>query len=148
MALDGLMYSSENARAFASGFWGGTLGGLVAIGIIALIILLAAVYIYAAWSWYTIARKLKHKTPWLAWIPFANIALMLQLGGFHWAWVFLLLIPIAGWIALYVLVIIATWRIFSRRGYPGWFSISLAIPKVGVILYLVALGFVAWKDKR
>ena len=142
------MYSPQEWSSFATSFWGGALGGLFAIGVVALIILLAAVYIYTAWAWYTIARKLKHKNPWLAWIPFANIAMMLQLGGFHWAWVFLALIPILGWIALFVLVVIATWRIFERRGYPGWFSLSLVIPKVGAILYLVALGFVAWKDKK
>ncbi len=148
MVLERVIVSPESWNAFAASFWGGALGGLFAIGIVVALILSAAIYIYVAWSWYTIARKLKHKTPWLAWIPFANIALMLQLGRFHWAWVFLTLIPLLGWIALYVLIIIATWRIFERRHYPGWFSISLALPKVGPILYLVALGFVAWKGKR
>jgi|TARA_Y100000310_G_scaffold256634_1_gene264470 hypothetical protein len=34
-------------------------------------------------------------------IPFANSAMRLQLGKkFHWAWVFLYLIPIIGWIAI------------------------------------------------
>ncbi|MBU2562322.1 MAG: hypothetical protein KKF68_01545 [Nanoarchaeota archaeon] len=93
-------------------------------------------------------KKLRYKKAWLAWIPVANISMMLQLGKFHWAWVFLILIPILGWIALFVLVIIATWRIFERRKYPGWFSLSMVIPEVGVILYLVAIGFVAWSDKR
>ncbi|MFH1787556.1 MAG: DUF5684 domain-containing protein [archaeon] len=95
----------------------------------------------------TIARKLKYKNAWLAWIPIANIAMMLQLGGFHWAWVFLILIPIFGWLALLVMFIIATWRIFEKRKYPGWFSLFIIIPKVGGILYLIAIGFVAWQNK-
>lgn len=148
MVLERVILSPESWSTFATSFWGGALGGLFAIGIFAALIFLAAIYIYTAWSWYAIARKLKHSTPWLAWIPLANIALMLQLGGFYWAWVFLALIPILGWIALYVLVVIATWRIFEKRHYPGWFSLSLVIPKVGPILYLVAIGFVAWKNKR
>ena len=95
-----------------------------------------------------IARKLKYKREWLAWIPIANISMMLQLGGFHWAWVFLILIPILGWIALAVLVIIATWRIFEQRKYPGWFSLSMIIPQIGGILYMIIIGFVAYKDRK
>ena len=73
--------------------------------------------------------------------------MILQLGGVHWAWVFLAIIPFAGWIALFVLVIISLWRIFEKRKYSGWFSLSLIIPKAGAILYLIAIGFVAWKKK-
>ena len=35
-----------------------------------------------------------------------------------------------------------------KRKYPGWFSLSMIIPKVGGILYLVALWFVAFKDRK
>ena len=124
------------------------LGALIAFGIIIALLFLLAVYIYFAIAWMTIARKLKYKKDWLAWIPIANGAMILQLGRFHWAWIFLILIPIAGWIALFVLLIIATWRIFEMRKYPGWFSLSVLLPQVGFILYLIALGFVAWGDKK
>ena len=120
---------------------------LATLGILAFLLLLA-VYIYTSLAWMAIAQKLKYKRAWLAWIPIANFAMMLQLGKFHWAWVFLILIPIFGWIALFVLIIIATWRIFEKRKYPGWFSLSLVLPQVGPILYMVAIGFVAWKDRR
>jgi len=91
---------------------------------------------------------LKYKKSWLAWIPIANISMMLQLGDFHWAWVFLILIPILGWIALFVLVIIATWRIFEDLDYPGWLSLAPIIPQVGGIAHLVIIGIVAWYKKR
>jgi hypothetical protein len=126
---------------------GGAIGAAVTSMIILAIILVIALYVYMALAWSTIAKKLKHKKPWLAWIPFANVSLILQLGEFHWAWVFLFLIPIVGWIAIFVLIIISTWRIFEKRKYPGWFSLSQVIPEVGGILYLVAIGFVAWKDQ-
>lgn len=148
MPLNETILSSGNLSAFASGFLGGMFGFLIVLGILAMIVVAIALYVYFALAWQTIARKLKHKNSWLAWIPFANLAMILQLGRFHWAWIFLTLIPILGWIALYVLIIIATWRVFEKRKYPGWFSLSLAIPKAGFILYLVALGFVAWKNKR
>lgn len=144
--LSGLNNLSSEAINSAAAW--GFFGALIAIGIVFLVILIAAIYIYTAFAWMTIAQKLRHRRPWLAWIPFANISLMLQLGGFHWAWVFLILIPILGWIALFVLVVIATWRIFEKRKYHGWYSLSLVIPKVGAILYLIAIGFVAWKDKK
>jgi hypothetical protein len=118
------------------------------------IIIFIALYIYTSLVWYTIAKKLKYGKPWLAWIPFANMAMMLKLGGFHWAWIFLILIPILGWIALGVLIIIATWRIFEKRKYPGWLSlvpIASWIPFIGGaagLAYLIIIGFVAWKDMK
>ena len=142
------MFGSENLTPFMQGFFGGMFGFVVAMGIFLAILIFAAFYIYFSLAWQTIARKLRYKRDWLAWIPFANIAMMLQLGRFHWAWVFLALIPVLGWIALFVLLVIATWRIFERRNYNGWYSLSMVIPKVGFILYLIAVGFVAWKDKR
>lgn len=126
----------------------GWLATFIVIAIIAIILL----YVYVAFAWYTIAKKLNHKSPWLAWIPFANVALTLQLGGFHWAWVFLLLVPILGWIAIWVMLIIATWRVYEKRKYPGWLSLlplAGAIPTVGglaSIANLIILGFVAWRD--
>lgn len=119
-------------------------GAVLIIGIV----LVIAIYIYHALAWQTIARKQKHKHPWLAWIPIANLALIFELGNIHWAWIFLILIPILGWIAIFVLMIIATWRVFEKRKYPGWFSLSVVIPKIGGILYLIAIGFVAWKNKK
>ncbi|MGD9276399.1 MAG: hypothetical protein PVJ67_04450 [Candidatus Pacearchaeota archaeon] len=129
-------------------FLGGMFGGLLAFGIVFAILLVLGLYVYTAYSWMTIARKLKYKKSYLAWIPIANISMILQLGGFHWAWVFLIFIPILGWIALFVLMIITTWRIFEKRKYPGWFSLSSIIPKIGGILYLVVIGFVAFKDRK
>ncbi|MEX0921100.1 MAG: hypothetical protein WDZ62_02450 [Candidatus Pacearchaeota archaeon] len=127
-------------------------GGLLAIGIFLAVIISLAVYIYFAFAWYTIAKKKKHDKPWLAWIPFANISLWLQMGGFHWAWVFLFLIPILGWLAIYVLFIISTWRVFESLKYPGWLSLSPLLDIIaggaGTIAYGIVVGIVAWKDNR
>ncbi len=133
---------------------GGTLGAFIAGFLIFFILIVVAVWIYTSLAWATIGRKLKHRNPWLAWIPFARTALVLKLGKFHGAWAFLWLIPIIGWAVLGVLCIIAHWRIFEIRNYPGWLAlIPLAgvIPLVGGvagIAYLVILGIVAWKDNK
>lgn len=133
----------------SNSFTGGILGGLfLALGITLIVIFGLALYIYFSYTWMIIAQKKKFKYAWLAWIPFANVAMVLTIGGFHWAWIFLILIPVLGWIAVTVLFIIANWRIFESLKYPGWFSLSIIIPQVGFILYLIAIGFVAYKKKR
>lgn len=132
----------DYAKDYAFGdFFAAIMVGAIVLAIIFFI----ALYVYHSLTWYEIGRKQKYKHPWLAWIPLANVAMILQMGGFHWAWIFLLVIPIAGWIAVFVLAIISIWKIFEKEKYPGWFSLSLVIPKVGGILYLIAIGFVAWK---
>lgn len=135
-------------EAFSAAFAGGFLGFILAVGITLAVIFIVGLYIYFSLAWYRIASKLKYKKPWLAWIPIANIAMFLQLGRFSWGLVFLILIPVVGWIALLVLVIMAKWRIFEKRKYPGFYSLSLLIPQIGFVLYLIAIGFIAWKDKN
>ncbi len=133
---------------------GGSLGTFIAGFLIFFILIVVAVWIYTSLAWTTIGKKLKHRNLWLAWIPFARTVLVLKLGKFHGAWAFLWLIPIIGWAILGVLCIIAHWRIFEIRNYPGWLAlIPLAgvIPLVGGvagIAYLVILGIVAWKDNK
>jgi hypothetical protein len=148
MAYNCLMDLGLNKEMLEWNIASGFVGALIAIGIVIAVIALIALYVYFALAWYTIAKKLNYKRPWLAWIPFANIAMMLQLGRIYWAWVFLLLVPVLGWIAVYVMLIVVTWRIFEKRKYPGWFSLSMVIPKLGIIFYLIAIGFVAWADKK
>ena len=139
------MFSNINYLNYFMGDW---MAGALFAGIgILMYLTLVAVYIYNSLAWMTIANSLKHKYAWLAWIPVANLSMVLQLGGFHWAWIFLILIPIAGWLALFIMLIIATWKIFEKKHYPGWFSLSILIPQIGGVLYLIAIGFVAWKRK-
>lgn len=144
MFLGFLPEVTETTKSF---LLNGALGSLIATAIVVGIIVAIALYVYHALAWQTIAKKQKHKYPWLAWIPFANLALIFELGGFHWAWIFLAIIPVLGWIAVFVLMIIACWRIFEKRKYPGWFGLAPIIPKIGGILYLIVIGFVAWKDQ-
>lgn len=145
MAID---VNSLGSGAAAGGMLG-LFAGLVVVGILIAI----ALYIYFAFAGMTIARKLKYKWPWLAWIPFANVAMWLQLGGFHWAWVFLVLlsfIPYVGSIPLGILLIISHWRVFEKFKYPGWLSLIIVlwfIPPIsflGLIGYGIIIGIVAW----
>lgn len=117
----------------------------ILFGILFILLFVLMFYIYFSYAWFLIAKKFKYRYPWIAWIPVANIGMILELGDFHWAWTFLILIPILGWIVLFGLLIIAHWKIFEKRKYPGWFSLSLIIHQVGMILYLIAISFLAFK---
>jgi len=127
---------------------GGAIGTLILASIAFALAFLLGLYIYFAIAWFTIAKKLKYKRSWLAWVPFASTAMVLELGKFNWALVFLYLIPVLGWIALLVLTIIAKWRIFEKRKYPGWLSLFILIPKFGFIAHAAIIGLVAWKKNK
>ena len=118
------------------------------------ILLFVGLWIYTSFAYMEIAKKLKYKHPGLAWIPFARGAMILQLGGFGWGWIFLSLIPVLGWIALAILFYISKWRIFEKRKYSGWLAlipIAGMLPYLSVfaeVAYLIVLGFVAWQNKK
>ncbi len=119
-----------------------------------IVLLFLGIWIYTSFAYSEIAKKLRYKKHWLAWIPFARGSMILQLGEFHWAWIFLVLVPVAGWIAFAVLMFIANWRIYEKRKYSGWLAL---VPLLKVVPYLaifasiaslIILGFVAWNDKK
>jgi len=154
--FDKLLFLVTNVPEIEMGPMFAMLGGLMAfiqIFFWLVIIVSIVVYVYTSLTLYTIGKKLNYTNSWLAWIPIANIAMILQLGGFNWALVFLLLIPIIGWIAVAVLGIIALWRIYVKRNYPGWLalvSLGAIIPLLGllfVLAHLIIMGLVAWKDR-
>ena len=143
-------------------FLGFILGFLVLFIIIAILL-----YIYCAWAWYSIAKKLGYKNAWLAWIPGANFFLLPILAKRNWNWGWIILAPIITselvhvlfGIFIYILAtvfvcemaIIWLWNIYKLRGYPGWLSlipILILVPILGIfagIAHLIIIGLVAWK---
>ncbi|VVB78661.1 Uncharacterised protein [uncultured archaeon] len=145
------MWEDPNFRQVVIGSaFGGLAGVLVGAILIVLIILAAAFYVYMAFVWMTIAKKLGYKKAWLAWIPIANLFLLPILAKRHWAWGWLFLLPPV----YFILAIVWIWKIYERRNYPGWLSLFLilwilpVLKGVGVIANLIIFGFVAWKDKK
>ena len=151
MAGEEILFGS--GQNLAAGTLGGFLAGVAVAAIIIAVLVIIAIYVYHALAWYRIGRIQKYKYPWLAWIPFANVAMIFEMGGFHWAWVFLLLVPVLGWVAVIVLLTISLWRIFEKSKYPGWLSISYPltiVPTIGIfafVAYLIIIGLCAWKPK-
>jgi len=141
-------YMSITGKAVSDYVVGDIMSTLFVLGIAFIIFFVLAVYIYFSLAWMTIAKKVNYKRPWLAWIPIANIAMIIHIAGYHWAIIFGLLIPLVGWIGVGIIVIMATWKIFEMRRYPGWLSLAAIIPKgAGFVLSLIVIGFVAWVDK-
>ncbi|MEI8364429.1 MAG: hypothetical protein WCF78_03150 [archaeon] len=149
----------------------GLLGVAFIIMLTVFILLGIAIYIYQSLAWQSIARKLKYKYAWLAWIPIANFFLLPILAKKKWTWgliIFLpfvllpfLLMPIIGmilyWLAIIfiiLMVIIWTWDIYEKRKYPGWLSLTPAfffipiINIIAIIAHFVIIGFVAWSDRK
>ena len=142
----------EIFRQMIPGATGGLIAGLVIAAIVIFIISLlfiTAIYIYTSYAMYTIAKKLKYKKAWLAWIPIANLFLLPILAKWEWGYGFLMLIPVAN----LVFAIIWFWEIYKRRGYNGALAIVKAfyvvpplIPAV-FIADMIILGIVAFEKK-
>jgi len=133
-------------------------GEVLAVLLIPFLLFFVGLYVYGALAYQSIFRKSGYKRPWFAWIPGLNLVPILQLGGFHWAWVFLLfgvfipetmadsvigIISSITAIAFAVLAIVSHWRIFKKAGYAGALSLLLMVP----IANYVILGIVAWQKR-
>lgn len=133
---------------------GSAIGAFIAAFLVLAIIFIFAYWIYTSLAWSTIGKKLKYKNNWIAWIPIARWSMILELGRFHWALIFLLLIPILGWIAILVLLLISMWRIYEKLNFSGWLAlipILCWIPFLGWLASLagiIILGVVAWSNKK
>jgi Family of unknown function (DUF5684) len=112
------------------GFLGAMIGTVVLIGL--------AFYVYFALALQTIAKKTNTENAWLAWIPIANIILMLNIAKKPLWWIILCLIPFVN-IVIYIIVWMA---IAEGRRKPGWWGILLIVPIVG----LIVPGYLAWSD--
>ena len=97
-----------------------------------------AFYVYFALALSTIAKKTNTENPWLAWIPIANIVLMLNIAKKPIWWIILCLIPVVS----LVIMIIVWMAIAEARGKPNWWGILLIVPVVG----LIVPGYLAWAD--
>jgi hypothetical protein len=112
-------------------------GGSGALGIIPLLILVV-LYVYMAYSFMVIAKKTNTQNPWLAWIPIANVFLMLMIAKKPLWWFILLLIPFVN----IVIAIILFMKIAEAVGKPSWVGILMIIPIVNIFIP----GYLAFSD--
>ena len=102
------------------------------------LILWVALYIYLALCLQILAEKTNTPNSWLAWIPIADIFLMLQIAQKPLWWFLLFLIPIVN----IVIGIIIWMKIAERTGKPSWLGVLLIVPVIGIAIpgYLAFSG--------
>jgi hypothetical protein len=101
-------------------------------------ILTLVMYVYFALTIQTIANKTNTENAWLAWIPIANMVLLLNIARKPIWWIILFFIPLVG-IVMLVLVWMA---VAEARNKPNWWGILMIVPVVNFIVP----GYLAWSD--
>ncbi len=97
-----------------------------------------AAYIYVSLALQTIATKTATPNGWLAWIPIANIFLMLSIAKKPMWWFVLCLIPLVN-----IVILIMIWMgVAEARHKPNWWGILMIVP----IANLIVPGYLAWSD--
>ncbi|HEX4424893.1 MAG TPA: DUF5684 domain-containing protein [Terriglobales bacterium] len=111
---------------------------LTGVFLLCLIIFGLAMYVYTSLALQTIATKTNTENPWLAWIPIANIILMLMVAKKPLWWLLLFFIPLVN----FVMLILVWMAVAEARGKPNWWGILMIVPFVG----LIVPGYLAWAD--
>ncbi len=110
----------------------GLIGSIVAVQFIIWIIL----YVYAALCLQFIAKKTNTPNGWMAWIPIANLILILQIAQLPLWYIVLMFIPLVNIVIIFIVWI----KILEACGRPGWWVILLILPIVNFII----MGVVAF----
>jgi len=117
---------------------GAAVAGAVGLMMIVFLVVFAAIYIYFALAFSTIAKKTNTPNAWWAWVPILNIILMLNIAKKPVWWIVLFLVPIVS----IVIGIIVFMGVAEARGKPNWWGILIIVPFVG----LIVPGYLAWSD--
>jgi hypothetical protein len=95
-------------------------------------------YVYFSLATQTIANKTSTPNAWLAWVPIANVFLMLGIAKKPMWWFILFLIPLAN----IVIAVIVWMAIAEARNKPNWWGILTIVP----VANLIVPGYLAWAD--
>lgn len=102
------------------------------------LVIFGVFYVYIALALQTIAKKTNTDNAWLAWIPIANIFLMLNVAKKPLWWFILCLIPFVN-----IIIAIIVWMaIAEARKKPSWWGIMVIVP----IMDIIMPGYLAWSD--
>ena len=126
----GTALAQDNDSLAAAGLGAGLIIFCLVIGV--------GLYVYMALALQTIANKTKTENSWLAWIPIANLVLMLNIAKKPIWWLVLFLIPIVN-----IVIAIMVWMaVAEARGKPSWWGVLTIVP----VANLIVPGVLAWSD--
>jgi hypothetical protein len=97
-------------------------------------------YIYFSLAFMTIAKKLNHEKPWLAWVPLANMYLYVKLAGLSGWSALLFFIPAVN----FVFIIIVMMKIAEKRGFESWLGLLIIVPMLNILIP----GYLAWAEPK
>ena len=112
--------------------------GAIGLMMIVFFVIFAAMYVYFALAFSTIAKKTNTPNPWWAWVPILNILLMINIAKKPMWWIILFFVPIVS----IVIAIIVMMGVAEARGKPNWWGILMIVPVVNIIVP----GYLAWAD--
>jgi magnesium-transporting ATPase (P-type) len=138
LGLLALLVLSPIGRALAQDNNSLAAAGLGAGLIMVFLVFAAACYVYMALALQTIADKTKTENSWLAWIPIANIVLMLSVAKKPIWWIILCFIP-----GVNLVILVIVWMaVAEARAKPSWWGILMIVP----VANLITPGVLAWAD--
>lgn len=117
---------------------GAAVAGAVGLMMVVFFVVFAAIYVYFALAFSTIAKKTNTPNAWWAWVPILNIILLLNVAKKPVWWIVLFFVPIVS----IVIAIIVFMGVAEARGKPNWWGILIIVPFVGMIVP----GYLAWSD--
>ncbi len=154
------LYAAANFtrdEVLVEGLAGGAIVAALFAIFISMIFIWIAIYVYMGFAYQSIAKKVKIKSPGLAWIPCIGPLIIAYKASNmkSWPWwllasIILMPIPILGivivMIALFIFYIYSViwhWKMFKKVGKPGWWAILSIISP----LNLIFIGIAAWSKK-
>ena len=107
-----------------------------------------AIYIFTAFCLMKIANRKNVPNAWLAFVPIAQLWVVLKVANLHWAWMFILLIgivPMIGQLLGLIGMIYIAYKFLEGIKQPWWWLlIMFLVPLFG---YPIALGYFAFGVK-
>ncbi|MFE7843858.1 DUF5684 domain-containing protein [Microbacterium sp. NPDC057407] len=85
-----------------------------------------ALYVWTAIALSAVFRK-SGEEAWRAWVPILNLVVLLQLGGFSGWLVLVALVPGFGWLALWIVQVVACYRINVAFGHGAGMTVLAAL---------------------
>jgi hypothetical protein len=93
-------------------------------------ILFLALYVYMAICLMKMAKKTNTENAWLAWIPIANIVLLLQISKKPIWWIILFFIPLVN-----IVMAVLVWMAVAKElGKPDWLGVLMIVPIANLII--------------
>lgn len=100
-------------------------------------------YIYMGLALMTIGKKLGFEQAWMAWVPIANLYMMLKLADQRGWMLILAFIPFLNF--FFMFYVIYVWmKIAEKRGFESWVGILMIVPVIGVAVP----GYIAWAEPK